>query len=74
MFTTSDLSLATTLMTDGFNLAELNRDDPRRVGFVFEDSNDLKEAIKQYWNNELLVEPQAYFNNMKQLKNRMYNN
>lgn len=71
-FETTDLGLATTLVTQGFSLHSLDRNNPHRVRFVFQKENELDEAVRAYWQKELVVEPLTYFNNIKLMKNRIY--
>ncbi len=72
-FVTNDLSLSCTLLCFNFTLAGLDTTDRRKVGFVFEESEALRNTIKSYWDNQLAVNPRDYFNNLKDLKSRIYN-
>lgn len=70
-YSTTDLSLAAALSLL-HTLSEVTHVDARRVAFIFENSDQLQTDIGRYWNHELLVEPQAFFYQLKQLKNRIY--
>ena len=35
-------------------------------------SDKLTDIVSRFWRGELLVEPQAYFNQLKVLKTRIY--
>jgi len=72
LFRTADLAPAAALCVSRFGVASVDRIDQRKLAFVFERSNRLNETIEQYWRGELLVEPQAYFNQFKLLKARIY--
>lgn len=72
VFRTADLSLTAALCVSGFVIEEMDRVSPTRSVFIFEDSAELQEAINGYWRGELRVEPQAFFNQMKTLKARIY--
>lgn len=71
-FETTDLGLAATIVTLGYELESLDRDNPSRVRFVFKRLGDLDEVVQAYWRNELTINPLAYFGNVKLMKNRIY--
>ena len=71
-FETSDLGLATALVTFGHPLEALNRNDPHRVVFSFTRTAGLDEVVQEFWQRNLKIEPLAYFNNIKLMKNRIY--
>lgn len=71
-FKTYDLGLAAALVTKGYKLLKLNRDNPRKVEFIFEDDALLSEVVNEYWDDKLLISPRKLFDNMKMLKNRIY--
>jgi hypothetical protein len=73
-FTTQDLNLCAVLISRGFNLNNLIKDSTGKATFNFNNSESLQNTIHQYWNNELLVNPQDLFNALKFLKNRIYSN
>ncbi|MDD5146891.1 MAG: DUF5659 domain-containing protein [Candidatus Pacebacteria bacterium] len=72
IFRTADLAITAALSIFGFIVDEVERISPTRSVFIFKDSFKLQEIIKQYWRSELKVEPQAYFNQLKVLKARIY--
>lgn len=72
MFNTSDLGLASALVSVGVRLMDLDKSNLRRVEFVFEDTEEIKQLVDDYWANNLRVSPLTYFNSMKMLKNRIY--
>ena len=72
MFETPDLGLAATLQCFGHNCCELNKEIPGRTAFKFEETPDLSTVENHYWQGKLKVEPQAYYNHLKGLKNRLY--
>ena len=71
-YKTSDLGLASALMTIGYNVVEIDKTNVKKMLFVFKDSENLQEDINNYWNRKLEVEPTEYFNSMKALKTRIY--
>lgn len=72
VFRTADLAITAALCVSGFIVDEVERVSPTRSVFIFTDSAELREAVSQYWRLELRVEPQAYFNQLKILKARIY--
>lgn len=72
VFRTADLSLTAALCVSGFIVDEMERADARRSVFIFSSSAELQETTSQYWRGEIRVEPQAFFNQLKILKARIY--
>lgn len=71
-FSTSDLGLATTLVTLEYELLKLDKSNIKRVRFVFKQENNIEEVVSDYFNNKVELPAQALFNNQKMLKNRIY--
>lgn len=69
---THDLGLAAALVSYGFMLSTTNRDINGRFYFAFRQTNDLTEAIDEYWANTLNVRARTYNDNIKMLKSRIY--
>jgi len=70
-YQTSDLALVTTLSLF-YPIDSVDKTHPRRVLFVFKRNEKLNEIIKCYWHGELKVEPQKFFNQLKNIKTRIY--
>lgn len=70
-FRTADLALTAALCVLGFS-ADVERNNPNRVIFIFKNHDNLADVIGKYWRSELSVEPQAYFNQLKIIKTRIY--
>lgn len=70
-FNTSDLSLATTLSFN-FPIVEIDKNIPQKVQFYFKKNKSLDDFINKYWNGELRIEPQKFFNQLKVIKTRLY--
>jgi hypothetical protein len=73
LFTTRDIYLASTLITMNFRLVGIDYqyegERKRPIGyFNFEESNDLREAEREYWSGQLAVEPRFFITNLKGLK------
>lgn len=71
-YQTADMALAAALLCEGYPLFDLDRDDPRRVCFVFTSSEALSGTVNGYWNDQLQVSPKQYFDQIKHLKTRIY--
>jgi predicted ATP-dependent serine protease len=72
-YTTSDLSLATTLSL-WYPLEDVDRSTPRRALFVFKKTSQLEKLIDEYHRNEIKVSPQLYYNQLRVMKARLYEN
>ncbi len=75
---TRDLYLAACLVTLKFPLININLQQegnkPYPIGyFEFELTDNLIEAKNRYWQEELVVEPQAYIRNVHSLKSQIAN-
>lgn len=66
---TSDLGLAAALLTLGHSMSAIDRDNPKRSEFIFQKDAYIETDIKNYWNSTLRM----HFDNIKLLKNRLYN-
>ena len=72
-YKTADLALvAALLLFIPDSLEVVDRGNPHKVLFCFGKSPDLDSLVKRYWSRELQVEPQAFFNELKQVKVRIY--
>lgn len=71
-YETTDLNTAVVLFELGNNFIEVNKTDPKRVKFCFQDSDMLQNQIKKFYNKELLLEPSSLFSAQKVLKTRIY--
>jgi hypothetical protein len=71
-FKTHDLGLATALCCRNYELLSLDKQDPRKVSFVFKREVGIEEDADAYWSNELETKARNYFDNLRTLKNRIY--
>jgi len=71
-FSTYDLGLATVLVTLGYKLIKLDKTNPKKVRFVFEEDKKIEQVMMDYWNDKMKLSALALFNNQKMLKNRIY--
>lgn len=70
-FTTSDINLAATLLSEGFIPYCTDKSGGKTL-FLFKLEKKIEETVQSYWNRSLKVEPQSHFANIKMLKNQIY--
>ena len=71
-FRTADLSLAAALCVSGFVAKDVDAVSPRRSVFVYDAGETLQEVVNRYWRGEMRIEPMSYFQQLKILKARIY--
>jgi hypothetical protein len=71
MYRTANISLASVLLHEKYALVELDRSNAR-AEFVFEDSEELRRAVKSYWKDELMCPAQSLFAAFRRAKNILY--
>lgn len=72
LYATSDIALAAAICLK-FSVKSINRDNPKRVLFIFEKDKTFDSYIEKYWNSELKVDPLKFYQCLKTLKGRIYN-
>lgn len=71
-YSTSDLALAAAISL-WYPLDCIDKtQNPHRAQFLFKKDQQLDELVDAYWRKELKVDPQAYFNQLKLIKARLY--
>lgn len=70
-YVTSDLALATTISLN-FPIQDIDRSNPRKAVFVFMRSPELEDLVEGYFRNELKISPQTFFNQLRDVKSRLY--
>ncbi|MDD5415930.1 MAG: DUF5659 domain-containing protein [Candidatus Daviesbacteria bacterium] len=71
-FELTDFEVATILIIEGFNLLEVDKSNPHKASFIFENNPRIAEVINSYFNDKLSVNPRMLFMESKTLKNRLY--
>ncbi len=69
---TFDLGAAAALVSAGFQLALLDKTNPRKVQFAFLRQAGIERVVDDYWADRLEVKARSFFDNLKMLKNRLY--
>ncbi len=70
---TFDLGSAAALITAGFELLTLEKSNPHKVQFIFRRADGIENILHEYWSDKLQIKARSFFDNMKMLKNRIYN-
>lgn len=78
LFSTRDIHLAATLVTLKCYMVGVDYqhegDNPRLVGyFKFNDTEELRDIEKKYWQGLLSVEPRTFISNFRGLKAQITN-
>ena len=71
-YVNSDMGSAAALIVSGFELASMDRSEPKKIKFIFKGRKGITQAMEDYWNNKLQGDLQTYFNTLKRLKNQIY--
>jgi len=72
-FRTFDLGLTAALVALEETIDAIDK-GPRsnKAEFVFKRTVSLEQIVAEYWDYDLAIEPQSYFNALKAVKNRLY--
>lgn len=70
-YSSNDLSLVSFLSLY-FPIEALDRTDPSKTSFLFLRSEELEKLIEAFWKRKVQVNPQDYFNAIKNIKSRLY--
>lgn len=71
LYQTADMACVAALSLF-FPIEAIDRSGGRRVLFLFKHSPELDLFLEQFWKGEILVEPRAYFDSVKAVKTRLY--
>ncbi len=71
-FITSDFPLGVTLLSLGFSLESISREDSRRASFYFQREESLDKTVQAFWRDDLRIEPKQFYLNQKLLKSRIF--
>lgn len=73
-YLTSDFYIAVFLLAKGHKIAYVNRDDPRRICFAFDEFEGRANLLRAFLYGEAQVEPQAFIASIKTLKQVIHSN
>jgi|APSaa5957512622_1039677.scaffolds.fasta_scaffold47760_2 hypothetical protein len=71
-YRTSDFYIASFLIAKGFKVAWIDKTNPKRYVFIFQDTADWESLVDDYLYRQAVVEPQAFANAIKELKQFIY--
>lgn len=69
-----DLGMSAALITAGFELLDLDRENPRKVKFIFRADAGILKVADDFWADRLEQRSRSFWDNLKNLKNRLYSN
>ncbi|MCX6766836.1 MAG: DUF5659 domain-containing protein [Candidatus Moranbacteria bacterium] len=72
VFRTSDLALCAALQLYGHQIEAMDRSNAEKIVFVIKRDDELDKLIQAFWSRGLSVEPVAYFESLKLVKSRIY--
>jgi len=72
-YKTSELPLIA-ILSLSFPIEAVDKANPSKVEFYFKRNSELEKLVESYWRRVLQVEPQAFFNQIKGIKSRIYEN
>lgn len=70
-YSTSDLALCCAISLF-FPIEAIDRQNPHKAQFLFKRNGQLDQLIETYWKGELKVNPATYFQQLKIIKARLY--
>lgn len=73
-FETTDLHLASVLLSLGYTLDCIDKREPHKAIFLFLRDDKLDEIIQSFWARALKIEPLSLLTSLKLIKNRLYSN
>jgi len=71
-FESSDFYISAFLLAKEVKLLDVNRENPRRLSFVFEDFEDRQKLIEDFLLGRGSVEPKRYASAIKELKDLIH--
>jgi hypothetical protein len=72
LFTTYDLGCSSALLSVGFELILVDKENPKRALFIFKKEDEIEITANQYFSNKLEVLARSFFDHQKALKNKLY--
>ena len=72
-FQTTDFYTAVFLLASDFKLLEIDKTNPRRFCFVFQDQENRAKLLEDFFNGKARIEPRQFISSIKELKTLMYN-
>ena len=73
-FVTRDFYIAAYLLALRHKISYVNRSDPKRMFFAFDDFEGREDLVRVFLYGEAVVEPQAFIAAIKSLKGLVHSN
>ena len=70
-YSTPDLALAAAISL-WYPIETIDRTNSSKAHFLFKRDENLDRLVETFWKQELRIEPQAYFSQLKIIKSRLY--
>lgn len=74
VYKSSDLAIVAFLYLLGHTLIEVKNTKFGKSFFIFKNSKKLERDLEDFWQKDAKVEPQEYFDSIKKIKTRIYQN
>lgn len=74
LYSAIDLSLAAALLTLGYKLISINKQNYSKAEFLFKPKPNMDDDIDKFWARQLKQDSRTYFENLKLLKTMLYSN
>lgn len=71
-FSTDSFILASFLLSESCKLLQLDKENPRKAKFIFEETDQRLELTRVFFAYEAKVEPHRFFSAQKDLKQMLY--
>lgn len=71
-FRTSEMSLIATLQCLGYSVESIEKNPSGKSIFCIRKDKNLESLVRQYWEQQVKIEPIAFFNSIKLIKSRLY--
>ena len=72
-YETSDMGVAVVLEIKGYKIADVDKSNPKRVVFKFQEDDKLHKIVADYWNKNLKIDALTMQTAIKNIKGRLYN-
>lgn len=72
IFSTDSFNLATYLLSESCRLISIDKADPKRALFIFEDSEKRKSLTEKFLSYQAQVEPNRFCSAQRNLKQILY--
>jgi len=74
LYISTDISLSSALLTMGYKLIAINKQNPTKAEFLFKPKLSIDDDIDLFWARQLKLDSRTYFENLKLLKNMLHSN